>query len=397
MKVLITSHLFPNRIYPFGGSFVQQQVRFLRRHCDVKLIAPIPWFPPIRGIGRWSRFREIPHVEKWEDLDVFHPRYVTFPRKLLFALVGFFYAFALLKMAHKRDFDLIHAHVAYPDGFAAVLCGRIVHKPVVITAHGGEINVDARQNRIWNALIVWALSHSDRVIAVSHPFKQSILEIMGGDLGHFEVIHNGVDVRLFYPTSDHPLDTWRILYAGRLDQSKGVGILIQAASILDRQRDDFEVVLVGANRRSRSDREFMDRVEHLGLTDRVKFVEAVPPEQMPGWFRSCHVFVLPSFSESFGLASLEAMACGKPVVSTRCGGPEEIVTGEVGVLVPPGDPVALAEAISYVLDHIQDYDPARIAAYVRSQFSLERIAQDIFNVYASVLHSTARKRGASGA
>jgi glycosyltransferase involved in cell wall biosynthesis len=301
----------------------------------------------------------------------------------------------LLWTVRNRDFDLIHAHTAYPDGLAALLFGKAVKKPVLITAHGSDINLYPEESRIGKILVCFALRHCDAVVAVSGDLKNRI-EKLGVDRAKVRVIHNGIDIALFSPmdkenaVSQKGLSRQdkRILYTGGLLPVKGVGVLIEAMSILAISRNDIEMVLVGADKKGRTDREFIHMAKNIGLQEMVIFVNKVRNTEIPLWLAASDVFVLPSLSEGFGLSLVEALACGKPVVSTTCGGPEDIVTEEVGLLVPPGDAKTLASAIAYVLDHPEKYDPVRISSYARQRFNLEKIASQIFDLYRSLCKVT---------
>ena len=390
MKVLIISHLFPNEVDPISGLFVREQVRCLKKQCEIKVIAPIPWFPPLRGFGRWSRLSKIPYRQKVEDIELLHPRCLLFPRRMFFSTIWLFYLLTLLRIGRELDFNLIHAHCAYPDGLAAVLFGKIVGKPVLITAHGSDVKIYPKEHKAWRILTAWALSQADRIIAVSSELKREIGKL-GVDLGKVRVIFNGVDTGLFHLLSKPAVlrqkglsNIKRVIYVGRLDRQKGIMVLLQVMANLIVLEKDLELVVVGTNKGKKEDEEVIATARGLGLRKRVRFVDMVPIAEVPLWLAVSDVFVLPSFSEGLPLALVEALACGKPVVSTTCGGPEDIVTEEVGILVPPGDAKALADAIGYVLDHPEQYDATKISSYASERFSLEKISTQIFDLYSSL-------------
>ena len=172
------THPFPNKVDSVSGIFVKEQIQSLKERCQIDVVAPSLWFPPVRGFGRWSKLKAVPYREMVAEIAVFHPRYIRFPRMILVSFVWISYLFALLRVAGKLEFDFIHAHCAYPDGFAAILFSKIVHKPVIITAHGGDINIYT-ERKLLRRMIVWALSTSDAVIAVSETLKKKI-----GVFGH---------------------------------------------------------------------------------------------------------------------------------------------------------------------------------------------------------------------
>ncbi len=385
MRVLLTSHLFPNEVHPISGIFIKEQVKFLRKGCDIKAVVPVPWFQQVGGFGRWSLFSRVPSKRRVDGIDVLHPRYLRFPRMILISSVWISYLLALLRSGKGSDFDIVHAHVVYPDGFAGVVFSKIVHRPVVVTAHGSDVNIYS-EKRILRKLIVWALRRSDTVIAVSRGLRDKLVSL-GIPSDKIRVIHNGVDLNLFRPmdrdfaTAKMGLSKGkkRIIYIGRLDRLKGIGVLIEAMATIASQRKDLELLLVGA--KGGDEAEYAAMADRLGLKERVTFVNEVPISEVPLWLAASDVSVLPSFSEGFPLSIVEALACGRPVVSTRCGGPEEIIDGHTGILVRPGDPLALADAIGYVIDHPGKYKPEEIASYAREKFDLEAVASKVLNLY----------------
>lgn len=163
-------------------------------------------------------------------------------------------------------------------------------------------------------------------------------------------IHNGVDNRLFTPAGngDTPRSGSMLIgSAARLIPGKGIDLLIRAVAQLRDVKVRVEIAGDGPHRQS-----FVRLAEHLDVDDVVSF--RGPIQMMPEFWRRCDLAVVPSdsFVESFSMTTLEAMACGVPVVATRNGGiPEVLADGEGGRIVPPGDPAALAAAIrAYVTD-----------------------------------------------
>ena len=124
-----------------------------------------------------------------------------------------------------------------------------------------------------------------------------------------------------------------------------------------------------------------EMVAELGLAQHIFFVGRKPHPEVARLMQESSVFVLPSRRETFGKVLVEALACGTPVVATRCGGPEDIVTDEVGVLVQPEDATALAEGVLSVLNAQQAYEPARLAAYAAARFSWSKVAGQMVALY----------------
>ena len=123
----------------------------------------------------------------------------------------------------------------------------------------------------------------------------------------------------------------------------------------------------------------------LGLYSRVSFRGHCPREELAEAYAAADCFVLASRSETFGVAYIEAMAAGLPVIATRCGGPEDFVTEENGILIPVDDESALIDAMERMMLRREDYDSAAISADIRRKFAPETIAARLTELYEGVL------------
>ena len=228
----------------------------------------------------------------------------------------------------------------------------------------------------------------DRIITGSHNSQASVQKAFALRDEQITTIHDGVDTDVF-----RPLGLARrpngILYNGNSDdRNKGARYLLEAAAILRDRGVDFHLTFV-----DRAGAEMAPRmVRDLSLGDRVTFTGRLPVEELARTHNEASVFVSPSLYEGFGLPAAEAMACGTPVVATTAGAfPEVIADGETGILVPPADARALADAIAALLA-----DPARRAAMgaagtkrIEEQFSWRVCASRTAALYEDVL---ARRR-----
>ncbi len=138
-------------------------------------------------------------------------------------------------------------------------------------------------------------------------------------------------------------------------------------------------------------------MNELGLTDRVEYVGKKPTPELARYMQESALLVLPSRRESLGLVLVEALACGTPVVATRCGGPEDIVTDDVGVLVPPEDPEALALGIEQVLARPSHYEPALLRTHALEHFGFDSVARRLEALYREALASALPAQGVDSA
>jgi D-inositol-3-phosphate glycosyltransferase len=214
------------------------------------------------------------------------------------------------------------------------------------------------------------------------------------------IVPCGVDVELFQPMdpqkarSQLGLGPGRyILFVGRLTPVKGLDTLIRAFQILSDQKrsngKDIRLLVVGGDQEypHADSSELRGLAEALGVADRTLFLGPQQQSLLPLFYASAEMVVLPSRYESFGMVALEAMACGKPVVASNVGGLAfSVVNDETGVLVPEGDPSALAMRLSYLLDHP---DLARTlgrrAAQRALNFRWPLIADRILDLYCDLI------------
>ncbi len=383
MNLLVASHLYPSSLSRTAGSFVHNQTRFLAAHAQVRVVSPTPWFPPLPGFGRWSAYAALPRREQLDGVELERPSYLTLPRRVLFSQVWRFYLRALARGQGGRPLpDLIHAHCAYPDGLAAVEYGRRLGRPVVITVHGHDLK-DLPRHPKWRALVARALQGAQAVIAVSQELGRLAQGLGARGL---RVIPNGVDCQLFKPGTRNPgAGGWRLLYVGRFDVAKGLGVLLEAMALLRQRRADISLKLVGGSAATGTEAPFRAQVIRLGLEGCVQFAAEVPWQEVPRHMGESDLFVLPSFSEGLPLVLVEALACGLPLVATRCGGPEELVQAGMGKLVEVKEVEGLARGIEAVLDHYGDYDRQAIRRCAEEKYDYRRIAARLFEVYEEVL------------
>ncbi len=378
-NVLVLSKSYPNNVFDVLGLWVENLVRYSARFCEPKVISPVPYCPPIPGMPEYyARLRGIPRRCLADDIDVFHPRMLVGPGYSLYSLESRTYYWAVRRVARRlrRDFpfDLIHAHFTYPDGVAAVR--------LVPWGSWTDHNAFVRRES------VGAVEQCAFHVAVSAPVRESVARVVGV-AEKLRVIPVGVDGTIFNRSEEggQHLPN-QLLFVGAIRPVKGVDILLRAVRLLADSGRDVRLVLVGESYFKSYQREY-DRlrqmVEDLRLGSRVNFVGKRRPPELVRSIQESAVLILPSRAESFGMVLVEALACGTPVVATRCGGPEDIVNEEVGILVPPEDPAALAAGIAQVLDRRGDYDPAKLRAYALERFGLESVGQRLQGLYTEAL------------
>ncbi len=270
----------------------------------------------------------------------------------------------VLKLTRRRGFEAA-LHVQWSSApstiFAAKPLGGLRH--IFVAAHGRELLIDPLVGkRVLRALYhrarAYVMRKADALFPVSEYTRQLLLE-RGVPPERITVINNGADPDHFHPTDAQDLRDELglnghkvVLTVSRLVHRKGIDTVLRALPQVARRIPDVQYLVGGHG----PDRERLESLTHdLNLSDRVRFVGAIPHKDLHRYYNACDVFVMPSreerpYVEGFGIAFLEANACGKPVVGARTGGiPDAVRHGETGLLVEPDDESGLADALTQLL------------------------------------------------
>jgi glycosyltransferase involved in cell wall biosynthesis len=247
-----------------------------------------------------------------------------------------------LLRGYGRDFDIIHAHFTLPQGLLGLILKHICQKPLVVTVHGSDITIQSKKEYL-RPISKWVLEGADRVVAVSAFLKEEVIKL-GVDPSRVEVVYGGVDIPKDATTTSATSPGATITFIGAMVPQKGVDVLLKAFGKVKEKVPEARLVIVGGG----PERDGLEaQSAEMGLED-VEFTGLV--EDLTDIYRGTAVLALPSREEGFGLVLLEAMARGVPVVAADTGGIPEIVDDRRnGLLVPPGDADALADALLEVL------------------------------------------------
>lgn len=392
LKVLTFSTLFPSSVRPGHGIFVETRLRELLKSGEVesRVVAPVPWFPSSHPRwGEYARFAATPAREQRNGLDVLHPRYVLLPKV---GMTTAPLALALGARAAVRrlidegfDFDVIDAHYYYPDGVAAALLARWFGKPLTITARGSDVNLIGG-HALPRRFMQWASRVAGASIGVSQALVDRMRELGLGSARQV-TLRNGVDLVRFQPPTDvaalrqqlgvsgSPL----IVSVGNLLPVKGHDLAIEALGQLRRQGLDARLCIIGAGP-LRDDLQAL--ASQHGLAGDVRFLGALPQEQLAAWYGAADMLMLASEREGWPNVLLESMACGTPVVATSVGGIPEIVdTPSTGRLVVHRSAQAMAEA---ALDLWRALPPREAVCRHARQFGWHETTQGQLNLFQTL-------------
>ena len=379
-KILILPSWYPSEASPMSGIFIEDQAVVLTKTYDIAVL-----HPRLIGYPELLSWRIGPRIQQKDDhglLVYSEPVLAPVPHQSCLAYSIYYrkarQGFEKLLNTWGRP-EVIHAHVVLPAGWTALRLGQEFSIPVVLTEHSGPFSMHLKTDRS-QRLVRETLTKVNRVIAVS-PFLAAEIQSFHDGL-EVEVIGNVIRTDFFKPEDtareDLPSRT-RFLSIASLLKKKGFIYLLEAAQLLNqRGRISFEVMIGGDGpERNRLKR----HVEVSGLSDQCYFLGPMRRSQVRDQMQRCDVFVLPSLQETFGVVLVEAMACGKPVIATRCGGPEFVLTEDTGFLVEVGDSRALAAVMERFITRAVRFNPASIRQSICERFGENTFLEIISDIY----------------
>lgn len=387
MHVLIIPSWYPNYPGHIQGCYFRQQALALKRYghqvgvIDVKLRLPRSWKLLFNGFfGNSSEideglltyrfcgidwFRRIPRLRRW--------LWLHHGKKMIDRYVS-----------QNGKPDIIHAHAMLNGGVLAKAVSERFAIPFVVTEHSSAF-ARGLVNQNQTELARGVATSAARRFAVSGEFCKLLVSHLGAVALPWEEIPNVVD-REFIDTElltrDIVTEPFVFLNVAFLTKNKGIDNLVAAFERAFRN-DPGIILKIGGDGAERPRLEAM--AAELGVADRVQFLGMLSRDQVREEMTNADVFVLSSHHETFGVVVIEALAMGKPVIATRCGGPESIVREQDGFLIPKDDVPALATAMKEMRSVYDSYDAAEIRAACNARYSESAIAEKLSTVYSEVL------------
>jgi D-inositol-3-phosphate glycosyltransferase len=386
-----------------GGQnvYVDKLARMLARRGHRVDIATRRDDPALPAVVELTAGARVIHV------DAGPPRFVA--KEAMFEHMPEFSADLMRRIGRPKPYDLVHANF-FMSGLVALQLRARFGMPMVVTFHAlGQVR---RQHQgtadgfpperveIERRIVATA----DRVIAECPQDESDLVRLYGAAPDRIATVPCGVDLDEFAPADRLAArralglgeGEFVVLQLGRMVPRKGVDNVIRAVAMLA-DRSAVRLVIVGGDAapagavRCAELQRLVDLADTCGIADRVAFAGHRQRDELARYYAACDVFVTTPWYEPFGITPLEAMASARPVVGSAVGGIQHsVLDGETGFLVPPRDPLALADRLARL-----QADPALARAMgragarrVRAHFTWSRVAEDLEAVYASVLAET---------
>ena len=382
LHVLTLPSWYPTAEDPLMGFFFKEQARWIMREgCQSGIIYPevrslrlLNWklalknrfqvtsadehgLWTIRSHG-WNCFPKLEQAQMWEWVRRAENLYLQYIRE-------------------RGVPDLIHVQSCLWGGVAASEISRKYSVPYIITEHHSSLLLNQTLGRpiekCWSTpYIQKAIRNSSQFVTVSTALKQAIQNYCEKDA---HIVPLPTDTDYFIPVKVSPVkNPYRLFCLAKLVPGKNIELLLQAMARLKGESFELEIGGFGVD-----EQKLKLLAQELGLGHTVRFLGRLDRAQVREAFWRAHCFVLPSDYETQGCVYVEAMSCGLPSIATRCGGPEDTITSETGVLIPINDLGALVEAIQKMPHTI--YDPKKIRNRALQVYSAKTYTKRMLEIF----------------
>lgn len=384
MHVLVVPSFYPTDLNPIGGQFFRDQVLGLRKYGLEVGVAFANGRSLRRGMSLPALFTHRFQPVAADENGIPTVRILSWNMLGQFTMGGLMNGALMAQavthyIAHYGKPDVIHAHQARWAGHGALLASQQHGIPFVITEHESyfaEGKIPERDKPHLRNIYQGAT----RVIAVSQAMAQAMADVY--DPAKMTIIPNMVNTEFFLPPpAPRSADPFVFLCVARLAKVKCIDLLIQAFHQAFAGDPRYALRIVGDGPEYRA---LTGLTQSLGLSGQVCFTGELRHLGVLAEMQRANAFVLCSDVETFGVVLIEAISCGIPVIATRCGGPEDIVTDDVGLLIECNQAAPLARAMRRMCDDYARYDQATLHRLAAERFGEPAVSARLLAVYQDV-------------
>jgi glycosyltransferase involved in cell wall biosynthesis len=376
MTILLLTHSYPDARIKWRGLFIQDQALALSAKHEIIVVYSKVDYTHFAPFLKYSFVKR--QNGKITEYELTTGKSLPVINQLKYFKDTF--RFIRKEILSQKKIDIIHSHLSYPAGFLGAIIQKREKIPCVLTEHSWIKKYF--RSRIHKLCVLYTLKHCACVVAVSQALKDNINLYCKRQV---QVIPNVIEMKKFSLSDalkkDNNLNIG--ILGGMGNFRKGLDILIKAVSLL---KDMELTVHIGGDGKYLNT--FKEMAKELDIAGKCIFYGEIKPESIQDFYSKLDFYVLPSRDETFGVVVVEAMACGLPVIATKCGGPEEIITKETGVLIDKENPQELARAIRSVAGNLGSYNRKAIRDYVLEKYSPDLFVASISEVYQELLRNT---------
>lgn len=381
MYVLIISRGYPSQKYKMNGIFEFDQARALKSAGHKVIYAAID----VRSIRRWRSWGI--EKKKIDNIDVYAINIPVgrVPNRVLqkLSVLGLNILYNKIQKEQGRP-DVLHAHFTRL-GYTALQLKKKIKIPLVVTEHLSSIMKPTINCQLFRIASITYKS-ADALIAVSPNFRDIINKRFNTKAKY---IPNIVDTRLFSYSLSENDDIFRFVSIGNLIPSKRMDLIIEAfaKTFKDNPKVTLSIFGEGPERINLENIIIKHNISH-----QVKLMGLKARREIAEFLKRSDCFVLPSQFETFGVAYIEALASGLPVIATKCGGPECFINEKNGLLIDIDNLEELSSAMLSMKDNINNYNRNLISRFITDQFAPKEVANRLTRLYNYVVNSNLTER-----
>lgn len=367
-----------------NGIFFKEQAKAIK-DSGKKIIVMYVHIMSLREI--FSNSEKLGFSKGYEE-GILTYRYNTFnifPR--MYSLYVKYYVHCFNKLIKKIEKDnieieLLHAQSALLAGEGARINKIKKGIPYIVTEHSSKISLNKLYKEDYS-LLKKIYNEADTVIAVSNKLKKDMGKFT--DREDIKVIPNFTDIETYHDITEKKAETkekeFTFFTLAFLTKNKGMDILIEAFSKLKNTNNR---LLIGGDGQEKDN--LMKLANEKGLSNRITFLGGLNREEALKTMKEADCFVLASRSETFGVVCIEALSQGMPVIVTKCGGPEDIINVNNGILVEVDDVQGLTMAMEHIQNNINLYDSDKIIDDYKCRFSKKVVVEKILETYSECIN-----------
>jgi glycosyltransferase involved in cell wall biosynthesis len=405
MNIFVVPSWYPSQKSPSNGIFVKEEVDCLaRNNPEINFIisndggldysiSPKDIYNSLSSIIKY--FFNKPKILHHRDnlFEYSHPS-LKFPTRILNgnikSILSIHRSNLKKSILNSLKPDIIHAHVVFPAGWVAMQLSKEFGIPYIIKECMGPFPFNTKlfisPDKELTNWVRSPLTCADHVIVMSHSLSD---EMKRHNITAHSIIPYPVDEDIFCVQTELVRSkTFTFFTLSSISTEKGIYDLLQAISTCNFARSVCTFKIGGVGREMAY---FQDLALKLGISDIVEWLGHLNRQEAAVFFQKCDCFIMLSHSETFGMVYAEAIACGKPVIATRCGGAEDIINMDNGLLVDIGNVGQISIAIKNMLENYQAYDPILIRADFLNRFSTRTITRKIVSIYHSIVRPISYK------
>jgi len=380
--VLIVPSWYPTEERPNAGIFFKEQAIALQEQ-GLEVVVAYPEIHSIKELKK-QKFKRGFYYNIEDGLETYRIKEYNFLPKIRRGSSIIYYLklkiiFARLIKEGKKP-DIIHAHSVLWGGWAAAKISKQHNIPLIITEHSSAF-VRGLIKEYQKPFIREAFDQAKKVIVVGPSLEKELEKYTERE--KIILIPNIVNTSFFKPNDDiQKSNKFRFFSLAFLTYNKGFDLLLKAFAMAFKGNQEVELVIGGDGQ----ERENLEKLAvDLGIKKQVTFLGELSREQAAMEMQKCDVFVLASRFETFGVVFIEALACGKPIIATKCGGPEMIVNENNGLLVSKDNIEELSNSMVYIKQNYIMFDKNKIVDDCINRFSKKNVSKCIINEYRKII------------